>query len=205
MAGPAVESGAVRGRPNPHLDHPYPGHPMRPQPGTLLLALALTLVLTPWDARAQDPQSGDGAGWAPGTVGFRVGYDSNARGSMVGVQLTIPALPSGSVEVVPNADVTFLTGVRAYRAGVDLIAVIGGRRGGIYAGAGWGVRSAIYVAPARDTRDAPSVVLGAKTGVLRGAPFATQLEARWAFVDGPFDPRVLSLGVNFPLWGRPRR
>ncbi len=190
-------------RPHPH--HPDPEHPMLPKPGTLLLALTLLLSLVPGDARAQVPRSGDGGGWAPATAGFHAGYDSNAKGSMVGARFAIPALPSGWVELVPNADITFLTGMRAYRAGVDLVVVIGGRRGGVYAGAGWGVRNAIYVAPDRDTRDAPSVVVGAKTGVLRGAPFATQIEMRWAFVDGPFDPRVLSLGINFPLWGRPRR
>jgi len=88
---------------------------------------------------------------------------------------------------------------------VDLVVVSGGRRGGVYAGGGWGVRNTIYEGPGRDTRGALAVMAGVKTGALGGAPFGTQLEMRWVYPDGPFRPRVLSLGINFPLWGRGER
>jgi len=179
---------------------------MRPTPGTLLLALALTLPLAPAEAAAQSlgqaPQSGGAGGWAPPTVGFRVGYDSNERATVLGAQLRIPALPSGLVEVMPTADVTFVTGLREYQVGVDVVVVSGGRRGGVYAGAGWGARNTIYEGPERDTRRAFTVVFGLKTGALGESPFGTQIEMRWVHPDGPFRPKVLSLGVNFPLWGR---
>jgi hypothetical protein len=179
---------------------------MRPTPGTLLLALALTLPLAPAEAGAQRmgqaPQSGDAGGWAPAAAGFRVGYDSNERATVLGVQLRIPALPSGLVEIVPTADVTFVTGLREYQAGVDVVVVSGGRRGGVYAGGGWGMRNTIYEGPERDTRRAFAAVFGLKTGALGGSSFGTQIEMRWVYPDGPFRPKVLSLGVNFPLWGR---
>ena len=178
---------------------------MRPTPGTLLLALALALPLAPGEARAQGSGQTAGQGWAPVAVGIRVGYDSNASASVVGGQIRIPAWPSGHVELVPNLEVTFLTGVREYQGGVDLVVVSGGRRGGVYAGGGWGVRNTIYEGPGRDTRGALAVMAGVKTGALGGAPFGTQLEMRWVYPDGPFRPRVLSLGINFPLWGRGER
>jgi hypothetical protein len=183
--------------------------PMRATQGrTLLLVLALTLAAHP--AEAQRPGAaaapGNGPGWAPPSAGFRAGYDYNSRATVVGVQLRIAALPSGYLEIVPTADITFLTGLREYQAGVDAVFVSGGRRGGPYAGGGLAWRNSIYDGPDRETRRSPVAVVGVKTGApLGGAPFGTQLEMRWIYRDGPFKPRILTLGVNFPLWGRGSR
>lgn len=182
--------------------------PMRavPRP-TLLLALALALTAHPAVAQRQGaaPAPGTGSGWAPPSAGVRAGYDYNSTASLIGVQLRVPALPTGHLEIVPTADITFLTGLREYQAGVDAVLVSGGRRGGVYAGGGFAWRNSIYDGPERETRRAPVAVVGAKTGALMGAPFGTQLEMRWIYMEGPYKPRILTLGVNFPLWGRTRR
>ncbi|GMV06319.1 MAG: hypothetical protein AMXMBFR53_25950 [Gemmatimonadota bacterium] len=141
-------------------------------------------------------------GWPPVTVGIRAGYDYNSTGSLVGAQARVAALPSGFVEVVPNGEITFLNGLREYQYGVDAVVVSGGRSGGIYAGGGIAWRSTIYEGPDRETRRAPTVVVGARSSALFGSPFGTQIEMRWTFPEGDFKPRSLTLGVNFPLWGR---
>ena len=182
---------------------------MRPTRAALFLAAAVALA--PGEAHAQrfgqppragSPQEG---GWAPAWAGFRGGWDYEATAPVIGIQLRVPAIPSGRLEVVPTADVTFLDGLREYQAGVDAILVSGGRRGGVYVGGGLAWRNSVYtVGNDRETRRAPVVVVGARTGAMMGAPFGTQVEMRWVRLDGPYDPRILSLGVNFPLWGRGR-
>lgn len=167
------------------------------------LASLLLLALVPATAHAQRFQ-GQAAqrGWPPATVGIRAGYDYNSTGSVVGAQIRVPILPSGHVEVVPNGEVTFLTGLKEYQYGVDAVLLSGGRSGGLYAGGGIAWRSTIYEGSDRETRRAPTVVVGARSSALFGAPFGTQIEMRWSFPEGDFKPRTLSLGVNFPLWGR---
>jgi len=164
----------------------------------------LLLALVPAAAQGQrfGQESGEGGGWPPVTVGVRGGYDYNSTGSLLGVQIRIPVLPSGWVELVPNGDITFLTGLKERQVGVDAVLVSGGRRGGVYAGGGIAWRNTIFEGSERETRQAPTVVVGARSGALFGAPFGTQIEMRWTFPEGDFKPRSLSLGVNFPLWGR---
>lgn len=170
------------------------------------LGLVLTsLALLAPDAAAQGGPRPTGTGWPAPTVGVRGGYDYNATGSVVGAQIRVAALPSGYLQLVPNGEITFLTGLREYQAGLDLVGVSGGRRGGIYAGAGIAWRNTLYEGPDRETRLAPTVVVGILTSSLGGAPFGTQIEMRWSYPEGEFRPRVLSLGVNFRLGGRERR
>lgn len=175
----------------------------------LAAAAALLLATVPDTLHAQfgrpdlSPPPGS-QGWAPASAGFRAGFDYNSNGSVLGAQLRIPLLPGGLVEAVPHADVTFLTGLKEYQGGVELVAVSGGRRGGVYAGGGVAWRNTLWSGPDRETRRAPTAVVGLRSGATFGAPFGTQLEMRWTFPEGAFKPRVLSLGVNFPLWGRDR-
>lgn len=175
----------------------------------LATVFGLLLATVPDAARAQfrrpdlAPSPGS-QGWAPASAGFRAGFDYNSNGSVLGAQLRIPLLPGGMVEAVPHADVTFLTGLKEYQGGVELVAVSGGRRGGIYAGGGLAWRNTLWSGPDRETRRAPTAVVGLRSGATFGAPFGTQLEMRWTFPEGALKPRVLSLGVNFPLWGRDR-
>ncbi|HSW28557.1 MAG TPA: hypothetical protein VLH75_03590 [Longimicrobiales bacterium] len=179
---------------------------MRLTRSALLLALPLALSLAPSPARAQvfgqPSPTGSSRGWAPGWAGIRAGWDYNAQAAVLGAQLRLPAIPSGHAELVPNGDVTFLDGLREYQAGVDAVVVSGGRHGGVYGGVGMAWRSTVWEEGGpRETRSAPVTVVGVRSGTLGGAPFGTQLEMRWIWLDGPFRPRVLTLGINFPLWG----
>ena len=133
-------------------------------------ALALALLLAPLSVSAQlRPRSAPrGGGWAPPQVGVHFGYDYNSTGSVAGAQLRIPILPSGYVELVPNGDITFLTGLKEYQYGVDAVVLSGGRRGGIYLGGGLVWRDTIYQdsTPGRETKRWADVVAGLRTGQL---------------------------------------
>ncbi len=171
-----------------------------------LLLLTLCVTLAPGPARAQifaqPSPTGSGQGWAPGWAGIRAGWDYHNQATVLGSQLRIPVLPSGHVELVPNGEITFLNGLREYQGGVDAVVVSGGRQGGIYAGVGLAWRSTVWdMGSPRETRSTSVTVAGVRSGTLGGAPFGTQLEMRWTWLDGPFRPRVLTLGINFPLWG----
>ena len=183
----------------------------RTAPSLLLTVMLGFAVLGPQDATAQTRPSGNPApaSWSPIQLGARFGYDDNSNGEVVGAQIRIPVLPSGMVELVPNADVTFLPGLKEYQFAVDAIFVTGGRRGGLYGGVGLAMRNSIFINPDRDldldsqreTKTGPAYVLGLRSSVF-GASFGTQLEIRWIRVDDNVRPRVLTFGVNFPLWGR---
>jgi hypothetical protein len=137
-------------------------------------------------------------------VGVRFGYDQSARGEVIGGQIRIPVLPSGSVELMPNGDITFLTGLRDYGFNLDAAYVSGGRRGGVYVGGGLALRSSIFSDDpngARETKAGFGAVVGVKGG--GPGPLGTQVEFRWIFLpDDSYDPRTITLGVNFSLWGR---
>lgn len=172
----------------------------------LLLFLALCLALPPRTAEAQrftpPLPTGGGSGWAPASAGVRAGWDYNNQATVVGTQLRLPALPSGHVEIVPNGEITFLNGLREYQGAVDAVVVSGGRGGGVYAGVGLAWRNTVWeVGSPRETRSASVTVAGVRSSAGRGAPFGTQLEMRWTWLGDLFKPRVLTLGINFPLWG----
>ena len=151
--------------------------------------------------QAQQP-GGTGAGWAPASVGVRLGYDQAARGEVIGAQLRIPVIPDGRVELMPGGDITFLTGLRDYGFNLDALFVSGGRRGGVYGGGGLALRNSLFTdepGADRETKAGFGLVAGVKGG--GPGPFGTQVEFRWIFLpDDDYDPRTISLGVNFPLW-----
>ena len=181
---------------------------MRHPHAALLLALCLSLAPHPAQAQrfGQPLPAASGRGWASAWAGIRAGWDYNARATVVGAHLRVPGLPSGHLEIVPNGDITFLDGLREYQGGVDAVFVTAGRQGGFYAGGGMAWRNTEWVAGSpRETRSSPVTVAGLRSGTLGGAPFGTQLEMRWTWLDGPYKPRVLTLGINFPLWGGGRR
>jgi hypothetical protein len=180
---------------------------MRRQAALLLVALCASLTPGPAEAQrfARPSAAGSATGWASGFAGIRAGWDYNNQATVLGAQLRLPALPSGHVEIVPNGEVTFLNGLREYQGAVDAVVVSGGRRGGVYAGVGLAWRNTVWeVGSPRETRSASVTVAGVRTGAGGGVPFGTQLEMRWTWLDEPFRPRVLSLGVNWPLWGAGR-
>jgi hypothetical protein len=164
---------------------------------TLILLVALA---SPVGAMAQ--LEGSSAGWAPAMVGIRFGQQQRTGSWVLGAQLRVPILPSGLVEVMPNADMTFLNGEKQYEYAVDAVWVLGGRRGGPYLGAGPALRRGVFNADVgRETKKGWDIVLGLKTMPGRGIPVGIQLEERWIFMHLPINPSVLTLGVNVPLWG----
>jgi hypothetical protein len=167
-------------------------------------ALVAACLLTPDPARAQRPGGDTAAPWPPVSVGARFGYDQSANGEVVGAQVRIPVLRSGVLEVVPNADVTFLSRLREYGLNVDVVYVRGGSRGGFYLGGGFAMRNSVFgIDPGQERSNEPGygAVVGLKTGA--GPGIGTQVEFRWSFLPGvDYDPRAVTLGVNIPLWGR---
>lgn len=176
---------------------------------TMGVVLVLTLFAIPSSAGAQGTGGGSGAGqdatpWPPISAGLRLGYDQSSTGEVVGAQLRIPVLRNGHIEVVPGADVTFVTRLREYGFTTDVVYVTGGRQGGFYGGGGLALRNSIYGTDpesGRETKTGFGAVIGLKTGGTAG--LGTQVEFRWIFLPGvDFDPRAVTLGVNIPLWGR---
>jgi hypothetical protein len=171
---------------------------------TLLLAISLALVPRP--ASAQMSGGGPSRGWTPAQIGVRFGATSVSSNSVLGAQLWVPLIPAGYVQLIPNWDVTFLAaGFKEYQRGVQAVAVSGGRRGGLFAGGGLTWRNTIYDGPNRETKRWPDLVAGVRTGQISSIPLTAQLQIRWVFVDGPINPRILTFGVNVPLWGWERR
>jgi len=153
---------------------------------------------------AQGTGGGGSASWPPAVAGLRFGYDQGANGEVVGAQLRVPVLRSGHVEVVPNADVTFLTRLREYGFNLDAVYVTGGLQGGVYLGGGLAVRNSVF-GVSEDEGRRNEAGFGAVIGARTGAPgrIGTQVEFRWIFLSGAdFNPRAATVGLNFPLWGR---
>lgn len=175
----------------------------------LLLAPGLLLAVAPSSVLAQrmgGPSLDGGGGWSPIQVGVHAGYDYNSTGSLMGAQVRIPVIPSGYVELMPSTDVTFLTGLKEYQYNMEAVVVSGGRRGGFYAGGGGVWKSSIYDdGGGRETRPGWTAVVGVKTGAMVGPGINVQIETRWVFLRGPVKPRMLTFGVNLPLWGWGRR
>ena len=164
--------------------------------GTLLGALA------PASLAAQLAPRQQSTGWPPVEIGVRVGYDNMQRQEVLGALLRIPVLPNRSVELVPNADVTFLRGLKEYQLNAEAVYLLTASEGGIYLGGGIGFRNTIPPldpAAGRQTLTTWSIVVGVKlTGLERVNPM---LEFRRIFAgDLEVDPQLLSLGVTFELW-----
>lgn len=168
-------------------------------------ALALFAFSAPVDVAAQQPDDDDG--WPAPAIGVRIGFDQAASGEVIGAQFRVPVLPSGRLEVVPNADITFLDNLREYGFNVDAVFVSGGRQGGLYLGGGLSMRNSVFTAEIGGARET-AVGYGAVVGLKAGGPagLVTQVEFRWSFLpDIDYDPRAVTIGLNFPLWGRDDR
>jgi hypothetical protein len=162
-------------------------------------ALPAPALQAQFRAGAQEEQA---TGWPPPAVGVRVGFDNAQSSPMVGAALRIPVLPSGWVELLPNADITFLSGFKVYQVNFEAVYLTQARRGGFYVGGGVGVRNGIFSAdpngPRRSERTF-SAVAGVRLGGLgRVRP---DVEVRWIFQDEQArDPRVVAAGVSLALW-----
>jgi hypothetical protein len=182
-----------------------PPRTRRPSPALLVGAASLAVsLLAAAPARGQQPGGEDPGPWPPVSAGVRFGYDQSANGEVLGAQLRIPVLRSGALEVVPSGDVTFLSRLREYGLNVDAVHVRGGSRGGLFLGGGFALRNSIFGVDPGEERSNElgfGAVVGLKTGAAGG--IGTQVEFRWIFLPGAdYDPRAVTLGLNFPLWGR---
>ena len=171
-----------------------------------ILLLTLLRLVTPFGLEAQvrrgrsvDP---DRLPRTPITIGARAGYDERARGAVLGAQIHLPLLRNGFVELVPTADIVFVTNAREYQYNLELVYVTGGRSGGLYGGGGAGYRDTVLNGTPTDPRSTIfgySLVVGVRSG--SAARFQTQFELRWIFLeDTNVRPVPVTLGINFPLW-----
>ncbi|HSG06726.1 MAG TPA: hypothetical protein VLA36_00110 [Longimicrobiales bacterium] len=167
---------------------------------SLISTLAVVAFPAALGAQARRGPS-SATGWAPVAAGVHGGYDYTTTSYLVGAQMRIPVHPSGYLQVIPNGDVVFQPRLKEYLAGANLVVVSGGRRGGLYAGGGLTWRNTLREG-VRTTRRSPTIVVGAQSPTLFGAPFRTHVEVRWIREDTPLKPKLLTFGVNFPLWGR---
>ena len=173
------------------------------RPTSILAAVCLSLLPGTLHAQFQQGgQAGANPGWAPASVGVRVGFDNAQSRPMLGAMLRIPVLPNGTVELLPNADVTFLPGLKQYQFNLELVYVLDGRRGGFYAGGGIGLRNSIFgpdPAAARENEQTYSLVIGIRFGAI--GRIRPELETRWIFVDQQVrDPRLVTFGATVALW-----
>ena len=167
------------------------------------IALALSVCLLPGALSAQFREGGDRpAGWAPVAVGVRIGWDGAQQGQMVGALLRIPVLPSGMVELMPNADVTFLPGLKEYQVNFEAVYLTAARSGGLYAGGGVGFRNSRFSPdPSASRRNdlSYSLVVGVRLGGL--GRFRPELEARWILQsEYARAPRPALIGLSVALW-----
>ena len=169
---------------------------------SLLVGLALTTHPGVLEAQFGSGAPIDTTGWAPASIGVRGGYENELQGWMVGGFVGIPVRSNGSVELVPSGDVTFLPGFEEYQGNLELVYVTGGRRGGLIAGGGMGMRNSVFGPDpdaARRTVTTFSLMIGVRLGAV--GRFRPQVEGRWILQDEwAGDPRHASVGVGFALW-----
>lgn len=173
---------------------------------TVRLTSVLVLVLALLAPRALVAQIGAGSRedapgpWAPPSLGIRGGYDNKQQSWMLGAQLRLPILPGGQVELMPNADVTFLTGLKEYQYNLEAVYVLDGRAGGLYLGGGVGLRSTIFeTGSGRETKPGFTVVGGFR--IVGLGLIVPQLEYRFVSINAaPINYQQVTLGVNLSLW-----
>jgi hypothetical protein len=166
-----------------------------------MVAAALAVALVPIAGAGQLSRQAE-QGWPAVEIGARVGYDNSQRQEVVGALLRIPILRNGTVELLPNADVTFLQGVKEYQLNAEAVYLLSGDDGGFYAGGGVGLRDAVSRSDPggpRETLTTFSIVVGLEfSGLERIHPL---LEFRRVFAsEFVVDPQMLSFGVTFALW-----
>lgn len=170
------------------------------------LFVLVTSVTAPIDASAQvrrGRDSGPTDRWAPPAVGARAGWDQRANAEVLGVHLRVPIVRSGIFELVPNAEMAFLTGAKDYQYGVEAAWVPAGTRGGIVLSGGVAWRDTPI--GAADAEGDPrrtyfGWVLGAggRTSVGRAE---VEVKLRWVFLnDTTYRPNSVTLGFAFPFW-----
>ena len=169
------------------------------------ILLVLLWALAPADAGAQVRRGRPvetGPGWAPVTVGVRLGLNRNPDGELVGGHAHVPIIPSGKLEIAGAFDAIYVRGTRDYQYELAAFYVHGGGpRGGPYLGGAIGRRrsqNASLTEPRR-TLDAYSAIVGIRSGP--GSFLRTYVEARYTWLsDADLEPSAISIGVALPLW-----
>jgi hypothetical protein len=171
-------------------------------------ALTLSLLLASASAGLQHleaqvvPGVGPQApsGWAPPSLGIRFGYDNQQQNEVLGAQVRIPVLPGGAIEIMPSMDIAFLRGLKEYQYNFEGVYVWDGRAGGLYGGAGIGLRNSIFGSnPGRTTELGYTFVVGFRLVDL--GIVVPQLEYRWIVIDeAAITYQQISFGVNLALW-----
>ena len=133
-------------------------------------------------------------------MGIRLGSDNNQRDEVVGAGVRLPVLPGGEIELMGNADVTFLRNLKEYEFNAEVVYVHGGRAGGLYAGGGLGFRNTVFPDSVdRRTELGYTLVAGVRFATL--GIIVPQVETRWIFIeDAPLTYQTLTVGVNLALW-----
>lgn len=170
-----------------------------------VLVTLLTAAVAVADVEAQVRRGRDAdtsERWAPIALGVRAGWDQRANAEVLGAHLRVPVLRSGIVELVPNAEMAFLTGGKDYQYGLEAAWVPNGARGGVFLLGGIAWRETPAVTPdapeRRETYFGWVAGAGGKTGVGR---LEVEVDLRWVFLNGTsYRPNSLTFGVNFPFW-----
>lgn len=171
--------------------------------GPLIAALALLAGTLDVDAQVRRGRQAEAPGrWAPLAIGVRGGWDQRANGEVLGAQLRVPFVRSGILELVPSADVAFLTGAKDYQYSIDVAWAPAGARGGVFVTGGIGWRDSAVVSSesgaSRTTYFGYGLGAGAKAGV---GPVEFEVALRWTFLnDTDYRPNQATAGVNYPFW-----
>lgn len=169
-----------------------------------LMALLTLSVLLPAGADAQRrgrAQQADVGRWAPVVAGVHGGYDDTSQANLLGAHLRIPVVRNGSLELVPGGNVTFAAGLKEYQLNVDAAYTLGGQNAGLYVAAGLAVRNTVFLGTEAETKAGVGVAGGIRAGG-PSSPVGLQVELRQIYVDPDLRPRVLTIGLNIPIWGR---
>lgn len=169
--------------------------------------MAAALVLLAVSAAQIDAQVRRGrqvneeARWASPAIGIRGGWDQRANAEVLGLQLRIPVVRSGVLEVIPSTDVAFLSGAKDYQYSAEMAWVPGGVRGGVFFAGGVAWRDTPLgrvVSTGRNTFFGYVLGAGAKSAV---GPVEFEVGVRWTFLnDTTYRPNLASIGINYPFW-----
>lgn len=173
------------------------------------IALALIASLAPVESEAQVRRGRaveQPPPRAPIAIGVRFGWDQEAQGEVLGGQIHVPVTRNGTFEIIPNAEMVFVTGTKDYQYNLDAAYVPGGLRGGLMLGAGVGWRDTALggsLTEPRKTYFGYNAFLGVLTNL---GPLKLELGLRWTFLnDTLLQPNSATFGLNVPLWSaRPR-
>ena len=143
-------------------------------------------------------EGGPSRGWLP-SVGVRGGFDYRNTDVSIGALLRLPVpVPLVPLAITGGGDLVFHDNLTDRQGMVDLTAEVFG----ISVGGGPVWLNTVFdeVDAPRETRTGYTLLAGFHG---RGAPFGTDLEFRWVFVDD-IEPRYIMLAFTFTP-GAPRR